>query len=451
MNIPTKHCSQCGTSAASAALFCAQCGSQFAPPAPEPSSYVCEECDTVLPGGSRFCPGCGMAFDTPVPISEPQPPSPGFRPQTSQPNPIPVTLHQPQPVPVSVQLKMPLFSHASGRKVNYGWFSEAFQLFKSNAGVWIGATLIQFAFWLLSAYPVARTRYISTTEAFGEEHTTSPLILMIWWIFITIPALIMYWRLDTATYRMANKQARGMKLGFSDIWSGGSSVWSIFWLSVLIIIATYLGIWVFVVPGLLVLALASPAYALVADGAKISEALGRSVNAMKHDWLNAIVVVILTWLLLLASGLPFGLGLLITFPMYKLLVALACRDMIGLPSVPDVSPVVSQSFASSPVADPPAIGESQPLTFSKRPVLSEITASKTYTVVAGSVLAAAFLALGFGLIRSAHPQSNMSNAESLTSTASLGSTPANAVTPASVAPANAPSASEPPAVQDDDK
>lgn len=398
-----------------------------------------------------------MAFDTPVPISEPQPPSPGFRSQPPQPNPIPVTLHQPQPIPVSVQLRMPSLSHARGPKVNYGWISESWALFQKKPDVWILATLAQYLPYIL-LYGVAllfgfigaggRVAVSPYADPRASEGMNTGLLFGM--IVAFIPAFLLNCRLNYATSIMANKQVQGESIIFSDIFKSGPGMWPLLGLGVIWAILFFVSALLFYLPVLLLIALTLPCSALVVAGVGPVEALQRSVAAMKTDWLNAVGVVLLFLLITVLSAIPCGLGLLVTYPMANLLTSLACRDMIGLPAVPDASLSASQISVSPPATVPSTTSESQPSTFSGRPALSEIRANKTYTVVAGSVLAAAFLALGFGLIRSAHPQSDVSNAEIPTSTASLGSTPANAVTPDSVAPANAPSASEPPAVQDDD-
>ena len=457
MNIPTKHCPQCGTSAASAALFCAQCGSQFAPPASEPSSYVCEECDTVLPGGSRFCPGCGMAFDTPVPMSEPQPPSPGFRPQTPRPNPIPVTLHQSQPVPVAVQLKMPSFSHANGPKVNYGWINESWALFQQKPDVWILATLAQYLPFallyggaLFFGVLLSGGNVLATPDTDPSASEGMRVGLRLGMILAVIPAFFLSCRLNYATCMMANKQVRGEGISFSDVFKGGLGMWPLFWLGIVWNILFIVSAIFFYLPALVFTGLTLPCAALAAEGIGPVSALQRSIAAMKNDWLNATGVVILFLLIMLLSAVPCGLGLLITYPMANLLVSLACRDMIGLPSVSDASFSTTQSFAPLPLAENPAISESQLSTLSRKPALHAIKANKTYIVVAGSVLAAAFLALGFGMIRSAHSQSDMPNTESVRSTSSLETTPANVANSTSLVPGDRTPTSDPPAVEGDD-
>ena len=455
MTIPTKHCPQCGNSAASAGLFCAQCGSQFAPPIPESSSYVCEECNTVLPGGSRFCPGCGQAFDTPVPVTEPKQPSPGFRSQPPQPNPIPVTLHQTQPVPVSVQLKMPSFSHAKGPRVNYGWISESWVLFQQKPGVWILATLAQ-------GLPFAVLYGVACFFGFlgaGGHVTIIPdsgpgaiegmnLGLAFGMIVAFIPAFLLSCHVNCAAFRMANKQVRGESISFSDVFSSGNGMWPVFGLGFISNILIHTSVILFYVPGLIFIGLTLPSGALAAEGIGTSEAMRRSIYVMKNDWLNATVVVLLVLLIVLISAIPCGLGLLATYPMSILIVSLACRDMIGLPNASNEIPSADQIFASSPATEPSIISENQPSSLSMPSMLSETKATKRGVIVAGSVLTAVFLAVGFGLIRLAHPQLNAPGSETMTSAASSGSVPTNAATPASEIPADNSSASEPPTVQD---
>ena len=297
MTLQIKHCTQCSTEAPASAQFCAQCGTPFPLASPEPSPFVCEQCETPLPGGSRFCPGCGQAFDEPVPVTTPAP-SPSFRPKTS---PEPVTLDQPQSVPVSVQLNMPLLlslSHNSEPGVNYGWFSEALQLFRANALVWIIATVAQLIPFVVSRFVGFIFGRVYLPEGYSDldyyravQSATHSRMVAEW--LVSVPLLVMLCRLNCATYRMANKQVRGEKLRYGDIWQGGPGVAPVFWLTLLIYIGLMIGLTALVLPGLLLLALASPAYALAAEGVNVFEALRRSIVAMKRDWFNATVVVIL--------------------------------------------------------------------------------------------------------------------------------------------------------------
>jgi uncharacterized membrane protein len=455
MNIPTKHCPQCGISASSAALFCARCGTQFAPPAPEPSSYVCEECDTILPGGSRFCPGCGKAFDTPVPSTEPNP-LPGFRPQAPQPNPIPVTLHPSQPLPVSVQLKMPSFSHASGRKVNYGWIGESWALFQQKPGVWILATLAQYLPFVL-LYGVAllfgvlgsggNISATPDTNPGASEGASAGLVFGM--IIASIPAFFLSCRLNYATFMMANKQVRGEDIILSDIFSSGLGMWPVFWLGIIWNLLFLISAILFYLPALIFAGLTLPCAALAAEGVGPIESLQRSVAAMKNDWLNAAGLVLLILLITLIGAIPCGLGLLAVYPMSNLIVSLACRDMIGLPSDSSASPTTSQSFASSSVTETPAIGESQPSTSLGRSAIGGMKATKTQILLGGTLLAIVFFAAGFGLIRFAHPQAAIPNTDNVANVASPEQAVATTASPASVVPADEPPASDPPAAQDD--
>ena len=392
-----------------------------------------------------------MAFDTPVPVSEPEPSSPGFRPQAPQPNPIPVTLHQPQPVPVSVQLKMPSFSHAKGPKVNYGWIGESWALFQRKPDVWILATLAQYLPFVLlygvallfgvlgSGGNISATPY---TDPRASEGMSGGLAFGM--VVAFIPAFVLSCRLNYATFMMANKQVRGESITFSDIFRSGSGIWPVFWLGVIWSILFFVSALLLYLPALIFAGLTLPCAALAAEGVGPTQALQRGIAAMKTDWLNAAGVVLLLLLVTLVSAIPCGLGLLVTYPMANLLVSLACRDMIGLPNAPDDNPLVSQSFASASIAEPPAIGEGQSSAFSNQTATGGMQTTKTQIVVVGCILAAVFLVAGFGLIRLAHPQSAVPNMETATSNASLAS-----VAPPVPVPADASPMPDPPAVQDD--
>lgn len=392
--------------------FCAQCGTRFTPIPPEPSPFVCESCEIPLPGGSRFCPGCGQAFDEPVPATAP--PNPGFRPQSVPPEPAAATLSQPQPVPVLVQLKMPSFSQAVGPKVNYGWISEAWRLFQQKPDVWVLSTLAQYLPFVL-LYGVAALfgilgaggKVLATRETDPHAYEGANTGLLFGMAVAFIPSFLLACRLNYATFMMANKQVMGGTLTLSDIFKSGRGVWPVFWLGNVWAILFFIGVALFYVPALLFTALTLPCFALAAQGVGALRSLQLSVAGMKNDWLNAIGFSVAFLLLLIASALPCGLGLLITYPMYNLIVSLACRDMIGLPASSEPSLVQSRT-TSSPIYAPKPISQAAPVPAHKpsgatSSTQSGILAARGTVISVGGLVVITCLSVGFWLFHVAHP------------------------------------------------
>lgn len=161
-----------------------------------------------------------------------------------------------------------------------------------SSGAAIGGTLIAFAFMLVS------------------------LVLQV--IF------------NHSTSVIANKQVRGQPVTMSDLFRAGSGVGSMLVFSIVYLILFCIGAVAFYVGSVLVVAFLTPGMALVADGVPLGDAIRRSFDAMKRDWLGAILFTLAWNLLILVSAIPCGLGMLATLPMVNILMALVYRDVIGM-------------------------------------------------------------------------------------------------------------------------
>ncbi len=173
-----------------------------------------------------------------------------------------------------------------------------------------------------------------------------------------------------ALFRMAVRQVRGLPLEIKDVFRGwplfGRMLGALFFLafgayglefvlSLPVLVVNHfrplhplttgtvigLGIAAWIVMFALTLALYGlllPAFSLMADGDGLWTALRRSVRAMKAQWLPAAGFVFVMGLLVYASELACGVGLLATIPMVFLICALAYRDLVGMPNMVPFTP-----------------------------------------------------------------------------------------------------------------
>ena len=267
-------------------------------------------------------------------------------------------------------------SPSQGR-VNFGWITESWQLFMAHAGIWIIAALALigpsilfgvgfYAYVLMSMFPhgfapptPGATLPPPTPPAMfapgnvGKILTLELGVLLIFFLYSAF--------LYGGMFRMAVRQVRGLPPTYRDIFAGGPLFgrmlgamfllgFGIYGLEAVCVGPGYLmlflhanpvGAAVALVLGFLLLfcllpvvtGLLLPAFALMADGVVVFEALRRSVRAMKGQWLPAAGFIFVLGLLIYASEIPCGLGLLATIPMIFLTTALAYRDLAGMPDV----------------------------------------------------------------------------------------------------------------------
>lgn len=291
---------------------------------------------------------------------------------------------------MSVAYEGPSGDYAPSGRVNFGWISEAWQLFMAQAGIWIAATLALMALPIIllvifygmmwttmfpggfPPHPPGSAPFPSSgPNPFAGTGLGKILTLELGFgLVMSVYSAFLYGGL----FRMAVRQVRGLPLAFGDIFAGGPlfgrMLGAIFLLAfgtygveglcaapALIMVGTHAPQAALIVTFLLTFVLIFcliwvlwglllPAFALIADGEPIISALRRSIQAMKGNWVSAAGFVFVLFLLVYASEIPCGLGLFATMPMVFLITALAYRDMVGMQGI--VTPISPYGATSTP-------------------------------------------------------------------------------------------------------
>lgn len=272
-------------------------------------------------------------------------------------------------------------------KVNLGgWISEAWELFKANAGIWIVAALalilvpqvVNFVVGLLggaasSVSQPAPSRYpAGFPGGYGAGSNPMGSILgtgVSLGLQLATMAFDLAWRafLYGGVYRMAVKQVRGEPITFGDIFAGGQCFFPMLLFEIIYGLATLVGLLLCIVPCFLVTGLLFPCYALIADGVPLGEALSRSVDGMKRDLWGAAGFIFVMGLLILASFFAFCLGEFVTIPMSWLVAAIAYRDMIGMPGRVAAGAGAFGTPVPGVWPPPPSAGQAPPSPFGQPP------------------------------------------------------------------------------------
>jgi hypothetical protein len=277
-------------------------------------------------------------------------------------------------------------------QVNFGWISEAWRFFSAQMGVWILAVLIfsaptvifMIVFYALmwsTMFPGGFPPTAQTVPGTAPVPAANPALLGshmtgIFAMEIGFGLVYSLWAayLYGGLFRMAVQQVRGLPIELRDIFRGGPlfgrMLGAIFLLGfgaygleavcmapfgltlwqhgpVAAMVGTGILAFVLVIGLMLVFSgMLLPSFALMADGDGVLTALKRSLRAMKSQWPAAAGFVFVLIVLVYASEIPCGLGLLATIPMFFLITALAYRDMIGMPNMaPLPAPFYAQAAA----------------------------------------------------------------------------------------------------------
>ena len=296
-------------------------------------------------------------------------------------------------------------SYVTGQ-VNYGWIGEAWRLFSAQMGPWIVATLlllapvivfyiVYYAYMMTAIFPQAFNAPPSPppgasglptaplTPGPGQAQINAQMRGLLPLIF-GFGIVFSFWAayMNGGLFRMAVRQVRGVPIEMKDMFRGGPLFGRMLGATFLLGLSAYalealclapmglvawrhgspLAIGLLAAAGavlvfvlfLLAYGLLLPAFALIGDGVGIIPALKTSARAVKPCMWAAAGFVLVYGLLLYASELPCGIGLLATVPMIFLICALAYRDLIGMPNmVPPPGPTYAPS---APGVWPPAPG-----------------------------------------------------------------------------------------------
>jgi len=241
----------------------------------------------------------------------------------------------------------PMYSgYGQPPKIRFEVISEAWQLFTQQMGTWLTAMFLMFVLLLIPGILMGIAMVASGVMAglMGNRAggallgLGSMLVVLLGSLVIMIIAVVMMGGL----FRIALKQIRGEPIQVSDLWSVTDVIWNLVGAGFLMglaigvsAIACYLP--AFIVGGLLMLTIP-----LIVDQ-KLSavEAMTRSWNALKKEWLMAAVLYFVLSFIGSIGAVAIYIGMLFTYPIFILGTTLVYRDFIlggGPPSPGGPSP-----------------------------------------------------------------------------------------------------------------
>lgn len=216
-------------------------------------------------------------------------------------------------------------------QISFDWISQAWALFRAQMGAWIGALLLYFVVMLVIGIPLAfvtgyagqvRTIFETTRGAFPTPAASPFANIGSSLLFSLLFNLVNYVML-AGLYRMAVRTARGETVAATDVFSGLDKAVPMIVVGLLSGIAAGIATYLCILPGFIVGGLLMFAPLLVVDrGLPPLQAMSESVGLLKKQWLMAAVFY---FVIALVAGLGFivlGVGVLFTFPLLFLSVAL---------------------------------------------------------------------------------------------------------------------------------
>ncbi len=250
------------------------------------------------------------------------------------------------------------------QKVRFEWISESWQLFTASAGTWVGAILIAgvigYAVSFAGSAALGVNAGLMQRASSGVAPNPYAVFLMPGYYVVLLVSVVLNAFLLAGLLRMANAQVRREPVDIGMLFSGGPYFLPMLLFQFLLGIADSIATLLLVLPVFVAVGMLAPSMALIADGVPLGQAVSRSIDGMKKDWLMAGVFVFVFALVILVSFIPCGLGALATYPMALIVLSLIYRDMIGMP-LGNAAPVDANIYgAAQPGVWPPSPSSQPP-------------------------------------------------------------------------------------------
>jgi hypothetical protein len=219
--------------------------------------------------------------------------------------------------------------------VRFGVIGEAWRLYKQHWKVWSLTMLISMACVAVGGGLSRGILGVGSRGIFGGlvgmGHASPPILPLL------VSMMIAGFFVGGMT-RMAVNQVRGRAPRMEDLFSVTDVWFDLVLGSGLLGLLLMLGWELFVIPGLIVCGLFMFMFPLIVDGRlPATGAMIRSFEATKAQWLLATVVHLAVAAVAGLGSFLFGIGLVLTGPLYALALALLYRDLFLNPDAPEWS------------------------------------------------------------------------------------------------------------------
>jgi hypothetical protein len=218
-------------------------------------------------------------------------------------------------------------------RIRFDAIGDAVEVLKRDLGAWVLAVLMAGAIGVLASmciqYGIMLPLFGANVMMGGGPDAFSPFAFgqIAVSMFASFIGSLPYYILGGGMFRMAVRQVRGERINPMDLFQIGDVWVQLLIAGVLITIASYVGLLLCFFPIFIVYGLTMFTLPLIVDRRmQAVDALTLSVNTLKKDWLMATLFAVVILLIALAGACACGVGLLFTWPIYLLAIAILYRD-----------------------------------------------------------------------------------------------------------------------------
>lgn len=218
-------------------------------------------------------------------------------------------------------------------RVRFDAISEAWALFQQQMGTWVLATLLMFA--MIGAIYfvcVVLLGVVVGAMSAGRPAGAPPPDAAIGVFIVTILFIVLFvWLVRTLVlggmFKMAVRQVKGEVISAGDIFSTIDVLPTLLGATIVVGLAVFAGCILCFIPGLIVQGMLMFAEPLIVDQRMgVFESISRSWDALKEDMLMVTLFHIVLALVAGLGAIACGFGILFTFPLLPLGIAIVYRD-----------------------------------------------------------------------------------------------------------------------------
>jgi hypothetical protein len=211
------------------------------------------------------------------------------------------------------------------------WIGEGWQMFAEKWQVWVLQMLIVF---LVFAIPVVPFYLMMITMQINAEPGAPPELPALFFpllfvvVIVSVFAGAFFW---SGLHKTAIKQLRGELISVGDLFSGGDVFLRVIGAFIAIGVLAMLGALLCILPALIVSGVLFFTMPLIVDrNLGVGEALSASYNATKGNWFMFTLFAFVVGLLASLGQFACYVGLLVSYPLYFTITAIAYRDVFGV-------------------------------------------------------------------------------------------------------------------------
>jgi hypothetical protein len=247
----------------------------------------------------------------------------------------------------------PMMTSQRSGEVRWEWIGDAWKLFAANPGAWIGMQLLYLtAIILIIGLPVMLV--MIPAGVFASRNDPSAAIAASGLLFLLTPVILLAalfagGYLASGIFRAAIRQAQGQEISVGDLFSGGDCFLRVIGLVVVSILIQMTALVILLIPSFLISGMETLAslgsyvvgftvnglfffaIPLIVDrGASVMDAIRGSIEVTKSQWWMFALFVLVVSILSGIGAFACLFGVLVTFPFYFTVAAVAYRDTFGM-------------------------------------------------------------------------------------------------------------------------